>query len=260
MIILSNILAGVNVATKKFLIILLIVIVSSFCGGCLKAPDTDGDGHSDPVDAFPKDPGEWEDSDGDGIGDNTEKNEGTDPLNSDSDGDGYMDSIDLDPLDANVSIDSDGDSYPDSADAFPEDPEEWADTDGDGYGDNLDGYPEDPQYHTSVIRTLTDFTYEELEGRTIFENDQQGTEYSFSLTNNDSYGGNFTITVNSCNAYDWTKSECEPGTSISNSTVAYFGSGETGIVKVKLFSAFMAQRKTFMYWFNVTPPEVEQPG
>ena len=245
---------------KNLLIILLIVLVSSFCAGCLKAPDTDGDGHSDPVDAFPKDPGEWKDSDGDGIGDNTEKNEGTDPLNPDTDEDGYMDNIDLDPLDANISIDSDGDSYPDSVDAFPEDPGEWADSDGDGTGDNSDMYPKDPQYHTSVIRILTDFTYEELEGITIFENDMQGMEYSLSLTNNDSDGGNFTITVNSCNAYDRTKSECEPDTSISNSTVAHLGPGETRIVKVKLFSEFMVQRKTFMYEFNVTPPEMEQPG
>jgi len=250
------------VAGKKFLIILLIFLLSSFYAGCLKAPDTDGDGHSDPVDAFPKDPGEWEDSDGDGIGDNTEKADGTDPHNPDSDGDGYIDSNDLDPLDANVSIDSDGDSYPDSADAFPEDPEDWTDTDGDGYGDNSDRYPKDPQYYTSVIRTLTDFTYEELEleSKTIFENDMQGTEYSLSLTNNDSYGGNFTITINSCKAYDWTKSECEPGTSISNSTVAYLGPYETRTVKVRLFSEFMVPHKTFMYWSNVTPPEVEQPG
>jgi hypothetical protein len=260
MIILSNLLTGVEVATKKFLIILLIFLVSSFYAGCLKAPDTDSDGHSDPVDAFPKDPSEWEDSDGDGIGDNAEKDNGTNPLNPDSDGDGYIDSNDLDPLDANVSIDSDGDSFPDSGDAFPEDPEEWADTDNDGYGDNSDSYPEDAHYHTSVIRTLTNFTYDELESKTIFENNLQGTEYSFSLTNNDSYGGNFTIAVNSCNAYDWTKSECETGTSISNSTVAYLGPGETRIVKVKLFSEFMVQRKTFMYWSNVIPPEVEQPG
>jgi hypothetical protein len=245
---------------KKIFIIILIILVSSFYAGCVKAPDTDGDGHSDPVDAFPDDPGEWEDTDGDGIGDNAEKYNGTNPLDPDTDGDGYIDSNDLDPLDANVSIDSDGDSYPDSADAFPEDPGEWADTDNDTYGDNLDKYPYDPMYHTSVIRTLTDFTYEELEGNTIFENEQQGTEYSFSLTNNDSYGGNFTITINSCNAYDWTKKECEPGTSISNSTVAYLRPGETKIVKVKLFSEFLVQRKTFMYWFNVTPPEVEQPG
>jgi hypothetical protein len=245
---------------KKILIVIFIILVSLFYAGCLKAPDTDGDGHSDPVDAFPEDPSEWEDTDGDGIGDNAEKDNKTNPLNPDTDGDGYIDSIDLEPLDANVSIDSDGDSYHDSADAFPEDPNEWADTDNDTYGDNSDRYPYDPLYHTSVIRTLTDFTYEELEGITILENDQQGTEYFFSLTNNDSYGGNFTITVSSCNAYDWTKSECEPGTNISNSTVAYFGPGETRIVKVKLFSEFMVQRKSFMHWSNVTPPEVEQPG
>ena len=182
--------------------------------GCLKAPDTNADGHKDPLDAFLVDLGEWDDSDGDG----------------------YIDSNDLDPLDANVSIN------------------------GGGYGDNSCRCPSDPLYHTSVIRALTDFAYKELGCKTIFENNMPGTEYSLSLANNDSHGGNFTITVSSCNAYNWTKSECEPGTSISNSTVVYLGPGETRIVKVKLFSEFMLKRKTFMHEFNVTPPDVEQPG
>ena len=136
----------------------------------------------------------------------------------DSGGDGYIDSNDLDPLDANVSIN------------------------GGGYGDNSDRYPSDSLHHTSVIRTLTDFAYKELECKTIFENNMPGTEYSLSLACSDSHGGNFTIPVSSCNAYNWTKSECKPGTSISNSTVVYLGPGETRIVKVKLFSEFMLKR------------------
>ena len=35
--------------------------------------DYDGDGYNDSVDAFPKDPTEWEDTDGDGTGDNSDK-------------------------------------------------------------------------------------------------------------------------------------------------------------------------------------------
>ncbi|HRF28912.1 MAG TPA: hypothetical protein PL051_04755 [Candidatus Saccharibacteria bacterium] len=34
--------------------------------------DTDGDGYTDDVDAFPNDPTEWADTDGDGVGDNTD--------------------------------------------------------------------------------------------------------------------------------------------------------------------------------------------
>ena len=34
--------------------------------------DSDGDGYSDDIDAFPKDPNEWMDSDGDGVGDNAD--------------------------------------------------------------------------------------------------------------------------------------------------------------------------------------------
>jgi hypothetical protein len=34
--------------------------------------DRDGDGFNDVEDAFPEDPGEWNDSDGDGVGDNAD--------------------------------------------------------------------------------------------------------------------------------------------------------------------------------------------
>ena len=76
--------------------------------------DSDGDGYSDGVDAFPNDPNEWADSDGDGMGDNG------DPCPNDPDND------------------IDGDGVCGADDAFPNDPNEWADSDGDGMGDNED--------------------------------------------------------------------------------------------------------------------------
>jgi len=50
--------------------------------------DTDGDGHTDPNDAFPNDSTEWEDSDSDGVGDNADAfpNDPTETADSDSDG------------------------------------------------------------------------------------------------------------------------------------------------------------------------------
>lgn len=247
---------------KKITVILLIILVLLSYAGCLKAPDTDGDGHRDPVDAFPEDPYDWEDSDGDGIGDNAEKDAGTNPLNSDTDGDGYIDSADLDPLDASIGIDSDGDGYHDAVDAFPDDKDEWADTDGDGYGDNSDRYPDDPLYHTSTLRIITDFSYEEdeLARTSIYENESTGTEYTIHVTNNEDLGGNFTVTAYSCNGVDWTKQECEPGTEASNSEVVYVGANETRTVKVKVFSEYQKQVRTFKRWFEVIPPEVEKPA
>ncbi|MCL7414915.1 MAG: hypothetical protein M8349_02480 [ANME-2 cluster archaeon] len=244
---------------KNIVIILLIVMLSLSYSGCLKAPDTDGDGHRDPVDAFPEDPYDWEDSDGDGIGNNAEKDIGTNPYNPDSDGDSYIDSIDLYPLNASIGIDSDGDGYHDAVDAFPDNSGEWADTDGDGYGDNSDKYPEDPMYHTSTFKNLTQFSYEELTPTTIFENNSQGAEYTISITNNDTLGGNFIVTVETCNAPDWTKQECKPGTKRGSSNQGYIGPGETRTVKVKVFSEYLTQRRTYMYWITVTPPIVEQP-
>ena len=75
--------------------------------------DSDGDGYSDIIDAFPNDPSEWMDTDGDGIGNNADPDDdndgyadvvetntgtysgmndtGTDPLNPDTDGNGICD-------------------------------------------------------------------------------------------------------------------------------------------------------------------------
>ena len=89
--------------------------------------DTDGDGYSDQIDAFPTDSTQWEDHDGDNHGDNPEGN-----------------SSDAFPDDPSQWEDSDGDGYGDRAvlpngDFFPNDPTQWSDFDGDGYGDNSDG-------------------------------------------------------------------------------------------------------------------------
>ena len=65
-------------------------------------PDTDGDGYTDDVDAFPSDPTEWLDTDGDGYGDNSDAfpNDPTEWL--DSDGDGVGDNSDYAPFDPAV--------------------------------------------------------------------------------------------------------------------------------------------------------------
>jgi hypothetical protein len=105
--------------------------------------DTDGDGYSDALDAFPYDNKEWKDSDGDGVGDNTDAFPHNANETVDSDGDGVGDNTDAFPLDANESRDTDGDGVGDNADVFPFDPTEWQDSDGDGVGDNADYFPYD---------------------------------------------------------------------------------------------------------------------
>jgi len=124
--------------------------------------DSDGDGYTDDVDAFPNDSSEWLDSDNDGVGDNadafpddsTETNDSDNdgvgdngdafPHNSDeqydSDNDGVGDNADAFPDDSTETNDSDNDGVGDNGDAFPDDPNEWKDTDGDGIGDNADIY------------------------------------------------------------------------------------------------------------------------
>ena len=104
--------------------------------GC---PDTDGDGYTDPLDAFPNQPLQWADTDGYGYGDNTQFTDGDECIDvfgksvyngrqgcPDTDLDGYGDP------------DGDWVAKPDctGADAFPNDPLQWCDKDGDGVGDN----------------------------------------------------------------------------------------------------------------------------
>jgi len=104
--------------------------------GC---PDSDGDGFTDPEDAFPNQPLQWADQDGDGFGDNVQFTDGDECIDvygkstengvqgcPDSDGDGHADPF------------GDFVAKPDctGADAFPNDPLQWCDKDGDGVGDN----------------------------------------------------------------------------------------------------------------------------
>ncbi|MDA8545546.1 hypothetical protein N9K60_02030 [Candidatus Poseidoniales archaeon] len=121
-------------------------------------PDTDGDGWTDDVDAFPNDSTQWLDGDGDGYGDNSTGSQPDDCVtvwgNStigqlgcpDNDGDGLSNTEDDCP-DSNNSIgstDTDGDGCLDAEDAFPDDNTEHEDSDGDGIGDNSDPEPEVP--------------------------------------------------------------------------------------------------------------------
>jgi hypothetical protein len=92
--------------------------------GC---PDSDLDGVTDPLDAFPSDPFQWADSDGDGFGDNTNVPSGDDCV--DVFGKSFEEGRHGCP-------DADLDGYADVDDLFPEDQEQWADFDGDGWGDN----------------------------------------------------------------------------------------------------------------------------
>jgi len=104
--------------------------------GC---PDSDGDGYTDPEDAFPDQPLQWADQDGDGFGDNVQFTDGDECIDvygkstengvqgcPDFDGDGHADPF------------GDFVAKPDctGADAFPDDPLQWCDKDGDGIGDN----------------------------------------------------------------------------------------------------------------------------
>ena len=116
--------------------------------------DTDGDGITDSMDAFPYDSSQSLDSDGDGYGDNPQGN------NSDQFPDdvsqwltqmGMAMEIIHDGNDSDAFPNSqingairDGDSYGDNinkqgGDRFPDDPTQWSDSDGDGFGDNLNG-------------------------------------------------------------------------------------------------------------------------
>ena len=92
--------------------------------------DSDGDGFTDPSDAFPNDPSQWIDSDGDGFGDNASGFQGDDcpDLFGNSTASGYF-----------GCLDSDGDSWANDYDDLPDEKTQWEDTDNDGYGDNLSG-------------------------------------------------------------------------------------------------------------------------
>ena len=139
---------------------------TSYLGGYIGCPDSDGDGWADLIDPF-DDVTQWKDTDGDGYGDNPN---GTDPdlwiLDSsqwfDSDGDGYGDNEfgtrgDSCPefegyssIDRYGCLDTDGDGWSDDGDPFPFTQSQWVDRDGDGWGDNqsegaelIDMFPSD---------------------------------------------------------------------------------------------------------------------
>ena len=131
--------------------------------------DSDGDGFTDDVDAFPFDSTQWSDVDGDGYGDNPEGNSSDAFPNNpnewnDTDDDGVGDNEDAFPLDFTQWSDFDGDGYGDDpegnfSDALPMNPTQWEDRDGDGYGDNPDGekrdyFPDDPDLYSFKDKVL----------------------------------------------------------------------------------------------------------
>jgi hypothetical protein len=120
--------------------------------------DTDGDGFTDQIDAFPMEFTQWADADGDGYGDNPNGYLGdmfpTEPSQwADADADGYGDNVDGVNGDAFSSnneqwTDSDGDGYGDNAnglegDKFKNEQTQWYDSDQDGFGDNPNGITPD---------------------------------------------------------------------------------------------------------------------
>ena len=124
------------------------------------APDSDGDGVPDILDAFPLDSMETTDTDSDGIG-NVQ-----DP---DDDGDGVNDAEDLFPLNFaeskdidgdglgnNSDLDDDGDGVADSNDALPMTAANITDTDGDGVVDLFDVRPNDATVTKAVEFKLSE--------------------------------------------------------------------------------------------------------
>ena len=106
--------------------------------------DSDGDGVTDDLDAFPNNPDEDTDSDGDGYGDNSDAFPDNANEHADQDNDGVGDNADQFDNNPNEAYDSDNDGVGDNADAFPQDATEQYDSDGDGVGDNADMFDDDP--------------------------------------------------------------------------------------------------------------------
>jgi hypothetical protein len=96
--------------------------------------DDDGDERNDDVDLFPTDPAEWADADSDNIGDNADL---------DDDNDGVADLVDQYPNDDTRAGDTDEDGVDDLDDEFPDDPTRAGDSDGDTVDDLDDQYPDD---------------------------------------------------------------------------------------------------------------------
>ncbi len=87
-----------------FLLFITIILTTSLSGCTDQKPtptiiDTDGDGYTDDVDAFPSNSNEWNDTDNDGYGDNTDVFPQNASEWNDTDNDGYGDNIDYYPTD-----------------------------------------------------------------------------------------------------------------------------------------------------------------
>jgi len=137
----------------KIMFTVLTILVCIFISGCITGADTDGDGEIDDVSmdvskeelvsSFYK-----TDSDGDGYTDEVDAFPNNAKYYSDKDGDGYADKVDAFPNNAKYYSDKDGDGYADEIDAFPTDRKYYSDKDGDGYADKVDDFPNDARYHS----------------------------------------------------------------------------------------------------------------
>ncbi|TXR53811.1 GLUG motif-containing protein [Reinekea thalattae] len=150
----------------------LVFLVSCSSSSDNSSPaDTDGDGVSDNVDAFPNDPAETTDTDGDGVGDNA----------------------DVFPNDPSETTDTDSDGVGDNADAFPNDPSETTDTDNDGVGDNAD--VDDDNNGLIEISSLEQLDW--------IRNNLAGTSLDDGISLNGSDEGCYIVT--GCNGYELTQ-------------------------------------------------------
>ena len=181
--------------------------------------DTDGDGISDNLDAFPDDPFQSLDLDGDGFGDDPlapQKDDCPHVIGNstkgntygcpDSDGDGWADTRDDFPHNSTQWKDTDDDGYGDNwgnstwnatrednwpgefiidaemADVFPNDVTQWKDSDGDGWGDNPNGTnPDDFPFIPSQYKDSDGDGYGDNTTRDAYQPDDCRSKYGTSF-------------------------------------------------------------------------------
>jgi hypothetical protein len=164
--------------------------------------DFDGDGISDPDDAFPTDPNEWSDNDADGTGDNAD---------TDDDNDGISDANDTFPYDDGESADNDGDGTGDNADTDDDNDgvsdtvEAAAPNNGDGNNDSIEDSLQNNVTSLTAYNTSDYVTMESPSGTTLSncqatdnpDPDNAPADIEFSY-------GFFDFTINGINAGDAT--------------------------------------------------------
>ena len=145
--------------------------------------DTDNDGWSNVLDAFPIRPSQWNDTDGDGFGDNQTGFRGDDCPNT------FGDSFRNNTYGC---IDSDFDGWADSQDHFPNQSSQWNDTDLDGFGDEYSGYQGDECPLNFGNSTIDRFGCEDQDGDGYSDAGDQfpNNPSQFIDSDGDGYGNN----------------------------------------------------------------------